>query len=124
MRPVGSFTLGLALVFACGCSSSPEGPDYGGEEGKQIANLVERMNDDTTSVAKLKASFASGVPAAKKDVKTYRRFHYDLKHAEVTGDSATGTVAIESHAGGDAVEREWTFVKEGDGWKIKSAPLP
>jgi hypothetical protein len=124
VRSVSSSVLGLILTLACGCSSSPKGPDFGGEDGKQIAELVDRMNDDNSSVAKLKGSFANGSQAAKSDVKAYRRFRYDLRQTEVTGTTATGTVVIEKHSGGDPVEKEWTFVKEGDAWKIKTAPTP
>ena len=124
MRLATGAAFGLFLVLSGGCSSSPQGPDFGGEDGRQLAELVERMNDDTTSVAKLKETFVSGTPAAKKDVQTYRRYRYDLKQANVEGDTATATVLVEKHTGGEPVEKNWSFVKEGEKWKIKAAPLP
>jgi hypothetical protein len=113
--------LGLA---GCG-SSTPRPPDFGGEDGQQIAVLVERMNDDGGRPTQLKQLLAAGTPAGKQEAKTYQQYQYNLKgKVSVSGDTATGTVVIEKTDGGDKVEKEWTFVKEGDKWKIKSAPLP
>ena len=41
----------------------------------------------------------------------------------MSGGTATGTVVLEKAARNATVEKEWTFVKEGDKWKIKAAPL-
>jgi hypothetical protein len=42
----------------------------------------------------------------------------------VTGDTATATVAIARQTDSDNLkEVQWSFVKEGDEWKIKAAPL-
>ncbi len=115
----------LAIVGGCSSSDSPSPPDNGGEDGKKISELVERMNDESNSVAKLKDMFATGTPIEKKQTKTYSLYHYDLKgKVRVEGTTATGIVAIEKTAGGEPVEKEWAFVKEGDKWKIKSAPMP
>ncbi len=127
MRCVIEFCLILSFLFALGCGSSdtPIAPDFGGEDGKQIAAVVDRMNDESNTVSRLKESFASGTTIEKKQTKTYSQYRYDLKSkVSVNGDTATGTVTIEKNAGGDPVEKEWIFVKEGDKWKIKSAPLP
>ena len=116
----------LLLALAAGCSSeSQKPPDFGGDDGKKISELVDRMNDESNSVAKLKDIFATGTPIEKKQTKTYSLYHYDLKgKVRVEGTTATGIVAIEKTAGGEPVEKEWAFVKEEDKWKIKSAPMP
>ena len=114
------------MVLCVGGCRHTTGPDYGGEDGSKIAALVDRMNDDSNTIPKLKASFASGTPIGKKDVKAYPRFRYELKGSPtVDGDSATATVEVSTYTSNDAgSEKEWSFVKEGADWKIKSAPLP
>jgi hypothetical protein len=43
----------------------------------------------------------------------------------VSGTTATAKVRVDPASGGATVgEVEWTFEKEGEKWKIKSAPLP
>ena len=126
MRLACTFLSGLVLVLAAGCGSSASAPpDFGGEDGKQIADLVDRMNDESNTTSRLKSIFATGTAIEKKQTKTYPQYRYDLKgKVAVSGTTATGTVAVEKQAGGDSGEKEWTFVKEGDKWKIKTAPLP
>ncbi len=126
MRLVGALLTGLVLVLAAGCGGAASAPpDFGGDDGKQIADLVDRMNDESNATSRLKSIFAAGTAVDKKQTKTYPQYRYDLKgKVTVNGTTATGTVAIEKQAGGDPSEKEWTFVKEGDKWKIKTAPLP
>ena len=125
MRQLGIPLLGLIGLSAASCRHTAQ-VDYGGDDGNKIAALVDRMNDDSNTIPRLKASFASGTPIGKKDVKTYPRFRYEVKGSPmVVGDSATATVEVSTHAGNDhGSEKEWTFVKEGADWKIKTAPLP
>jgi hypothetical protein len=116
----------VTLIWCVAGCRHTTAPDYGGEDGGKIAALVDRMNDDSNTVPKLKASFASGTPIGKKDIKTYPRFRYEIKgNPTVSGDSATATVEVCAYSGDDTgSEKEWTFVREGADWKIKSAPLP
>jgi hypothetical protein len=121
-----SLVLALALGFVTGCGeSAPTPPDVGGAEGKQIADLIDRMNDDNNSIPKLKATFAAGTPLGAKDAKTYPQYQYNLKgKPEMSGTTATATVTVQKAAGGTPTDKQWEFVKEGDKWKIKAAPLP
>jgi hypothetical protein len=115
----------LALLIA-GCSSSgapaPSGP---GDDGKLIADLIEQMNDDGGRDRQLKTMFAAGSPAGKAEARAFQQYRFDLKgKPNVSGTTATATVVLEKHKGGTPAEKEWAFVKEGDKWKIKDAPLP
>ncbi|HYW80950.1 MAG TPA: hypothetical protein VE890_15320, partial [Thermoguttaceae bacterium] len=52
-------------------------------------------------------------------------FGGDSEKATVTGDTAKATITVTNADDGSVVgEVEWEFVKEGETWKIKSAPLP
>lgn len=122
IRPL--FALALALAFGCS-SSNPAPPDMGGDDGNQIAALVDQLSDEGGRAKQLKGMFATGVPAGAKEAKAYQPYRFDLKgKPSVSGTTATATVSIEKHSGGTAVEKPWEFVKEGDKWKIKAAPLP
>lgn len=112
-------------VIGCG-SSTTQPPSYGGEDGTKIARLVDQMNDDSNTVPKLKAAFAAGSPVGKKEAKTFPQYRYEIKgNPNVSGDTATATVAVARQvASNSGSELQWTFVKEGAEWKIKSAPLP
>jgi hypothetical protein len=115
----------LGLTLGCG-DASPKPPDLGGEDGKQIAQLVEQLNDDSGSPAKLKATFATGTPPSKAEIQKFPLYRYDLKgKPEVSGTSATAKIDVILNSSSESKgEMEWTFVKEGDKWKIKTAPLP
>lgn len=129
MSLFGRVFIAAALLAAVGCgggsSDAPKPADLGGDDGKQIGELVDQMNDDSGRAAKLKGLFAAGSAAGAKEAKAFAQHQYNLKgKPTVSGTTATATVAIEKASGGTAVEKEWAFVKEGDKWKIKSAPLP
>ena len=125
MRQLAIPLLSLFALSAASCRHTAQ-VDYGGDDGNKIAALVDRMNDESNTIPKLKASFVSGTPVGKKDVKAYPRFRYEVKgNPVIAGDSATATVEVSSQTGdGPGNEKEWTFVREGADWKIKSAPLP
>jgi len=129
MRSKCLMFLGFLLLLTAGCNDSAVAPvplDFGGgDEGKQIAELVDRMNDQSNSVSRLKASFATGTAIGYQATRQYPKYRYELKGTvSVNDNTASATIAIEPHAGGTLVEKPWTFVKEGTAWKIKSAPMP
>jgi hypothetical protein len=117
----------LAVLAVCllgaGCGGGPSPPDYGSEDGKQIARLVEELNEATSDEKRFRQAFAGPAP---KDRKHFNAHLFDVDGAPaVTGDSATARVKVRSDGEGkDRGTQEWTFVKEGGQWKIKSAPLP
>ena len=123
MRAFSRLLLAAAVAGAAGCGQStslPPAPDLG-EDGRQIATLVDRLNEDSSRPSHLKQLFAAGATA---DSRALRQYQYGLKDKPaVSGGTATGTVVLEKAAGNATVEKEWTFVKEGDKWKIKAAPL-
>lgn len=118
--------LALLLGLLAGCAhSAAKLPDYGGDDGNQIAKLVDQMNDDSNTIPKLKAVFATGTPVGKKDIKSFPQFRYEIKgNPNVNGDVATATVVVSRHTTSGSCDKVWNFVKEGTDWKIKSAPLP
>lgn len=114
---------GSILLTGCG---GPVGGDFGGPDGKLIADLIGDFDDLKNNPRKLVTAFAKGAVPAEEVQPKFRRYMFFLVgKPTVSGNTATATIAIEVPSTGDQVgERTWEFVKEGDAWKIKSAPLP
>jgi hypothetical protein len=115
--------LGL-LALGCGPSAPPTGGlDMGGPDANKVATLVEDMNEAKGDAKKTAALFVAGV---RPETKKLAQFDYSIVGKPViNGTDATCKVrADKAPTGEKAGEVEWAFVKEGDKWKIKSAPLP
>ncbi len=118
----------VAVVFAvpgCGSNGSngPPALDFGSEDGKKIAELVSDLNEAKATAQKFKTLFVAPAPS---NWKTYEALNFDVVgKPKVDGTQATAKVKIRSDADqAEKGEKEWAFAKEGDKWKIKSAPLP
>lgn len=116
--------LGLLGMIGCGGGDPGKGADMGGAEGKLVAEAVENLNDTAGNAAKFAKAFAKGsAPVAGK--KYGGLAYYIVGKPVVTGEQATCKVRVEKAADGTSLgEQEWSFVKEGSDWKIKSAPIP
>ncbi len=113
---------GLLIPMVSGCSGTPTPPSYGSEDGKKIAELIADFNDGMSDVKKFNTNFAT------KPTKTnteYGRYMYDVSGSpSVNGEQATAKIKVTRDNGKDKGVADWTFVKQGDKWKIKEAPLP
>ena len=117
------FSILLTSVAGCGSSGSVALPDYGSEEGRRIAEFVDYFNDYTVDNKKFKQAFASGAPSSRKE---YEQFRYEVKvgSPKIDGANATATVNIYNESNHEVIAtKEWTFIKVGESWKIKDAPL-
>jgi hypothetical protein len=113
--------LGVLAAGLAGCSSTPKPPDYGSDDGKAIALLIEEVNDCKADGKRLAQLFAEPV----KDLKKYDPYNYDLSGKPVvSGETATAKLKVRADDGTEKGTTDWTFVKAGDKWKIQSAPLP
>ena len=118
------FLTALLALASCG---GPGGTDYGGADGKLVADLIYGL-DDTLQNPKSFTAAVTKEAAAKiaAEVSRYRGLTYSVVGKPVVnGEAATAQVAMEQTFTGKKLgEKEWTFVKQGDGWRIQSAPLP
>lgn len=116
----------VASVLAlAGCGGSDGQPlDMGGEDGGKIATVIEDLNDVIGDNKKLDTLFVKGAKPA--DVKKMTKYGYTIVgKPSVSGTTATAKVRVDPAGGGATVgEVEWAFEKDGDKWKIKSAPIP
>lgn len=117
--------VGLVLVAGCG-GGKPGAPDRGSPEGAEIAKKMDGLVEDKSRPERYKFYFVKGAEPKGADVKKFASFDYDLIGApSVSGTTATASVKVRKADAGEEVGKvEWAFVKEGNDWKIKSAPLP
>lgn len=108
-----------AFLFGCGDKKS-ELPDMGGDDGRAVAELVEEMSDATSNTKKLNKLFANGSKPPELS-KLKGCMFYIVGKPTVSGTSAEAKVKIDK--GAQSSEKDWTFEKVGDKWKIKTAPL-
>jgi hypothetical protein len=110
------------ILFLSGCTRGTPVQDFGGEEGKQIADLIDDLNDFKWTDEKIVSNFASnaGIPSSAD----LSRFDYSIiGQPQVDGDSATCNIRLDHLDGAPASEREWRFKKVGGSWKLETAPL-
>ncbi len=110
-----------------GCGGEHPGDVPVAGDARAISDLVEELNEARMDLKKATSLFAKQATPEKTAFKKYAPFSYwaNVGKPIIDGDSATLKVAIrDEKTGDDAGQFDWSFVKEGEGWKIQSAPLP
>jgi hypothetical protein len=112
------------LPATLGCNKT-QGPGLDSDEGR-IGVLVCDVNDARTEPKLLARYFA---PDARPDrqllSKLKKHSIAEVGKATVAGDQATTQVLVHDGATGKNIGTvEWTFVKQGDAWKVKSTSMP
>jgi hypothetical protein len=109
-----------ALAFLAGCRASSN--DAGGlAEGDQVRQFVRSMDGKSKFLAD---RFAKGSAPAAGDLAKYGKYKYRVDgNPSISGESATAKIKLLDDKDQQVGTAEWTFVKEGGQWKIKTAPL-
>jgi hypothetical protein len=92
----------------------------------KVEQLLMSMPDLAGDPATLAKQFAEGAAPAPDKLKRYEQFEYQLEAApRLTGAGCTARVIV-TKAGSDEQVGivEWSLVKDGEAWKLQSAPLP
>lgn len=120
------FTVPLAIVVAgCGGGSGDAAPVA--DDARLISDVVEEFNEARLDLKKTTKLFAVGKVPAKAQFKKFAPNSYwpNVGGPRISGDAASMKVTVRNETTGDDVGVvEWAFVKEAEGWKIQSAPLP
>lgn len=115
----------ISLILIAGCAEKPVGvnaeltPD-------QIA-ISETINllKDARSPKKFKELFVGGKAPAK--ISKFQEKFIDIFDAaaaiQVNGNTANVEVMLIDSVADTETPKQWVFEKEGEAWKIKSAPL-
>src|SRR5262249_45099639 len=119
----------LGLVWAptvAGCGSSGGGGSSPGGGAKAIPGLVGGKKEARTDGRKGGGLFAKGgLPTAGRFKKYGGYSYYLVDKPRVSGTTTNVRVSVVNETTTkEAGKVEWSFVKEGESWKIKSAPLP
>lgn len=118
--------LALAVaVPAAGCGGPSDGR-FGSADGKKIAELISALADDKNNPKVFATHFAQGVAPKPADAKRFAPYSFFIVgKPAVSGTTATAKVDVWHELNSTKVGQvEWSFVKEGDTWKLKTAPLP
>lgn len=130
LQPARSIATCLSVLFILlvGCGSEPAGPPESTPENL-ISTKVNSVPDMAMIPAEFAKLFVDGQIPAGYSPKSYAPLTCEAKSVEIEGDTATVQVAI-TKTGAEVSDAEsvptseWTLVKQGEDWKIKTAPLP
>ena len=117
------FRIALLLPLS-GCGNGL--PEISQEE-KGIELLIDNWNNAKDNPKKAIEYFAQGSVPPADQLKRYREFTFAMTNRPSTsGSSVTLPIEITTiRAKQQNITRlEWTLEKEGDVWRIKTAPLP
>ena len=118
----------LALVatapFLAGCGKKKFGPDE--SESGQVAAEVRAIPDRTGNAQMFRDAFVEGSAPADSERARYSKYGFEpIGTPRIAGETATVEVRVyDDRAGKDVGNVTWTLVKQGEKWKLKTAPLP
>ncbi len=113
----------LSVFLLAGCG--PPGPAEGSDEDL-IREAISSVADLAGQPQRFQDLF-SGSPPDDATRARYGDYGYRIAEDAISqsGDSATVEVRLTAHATGDVVATmQWTCVRDGEAWKLESAPLP
>jgi hypothetical protein len=119
------FSAAALLLLAGGCGGSGAMPKKAPDD-QMLRGLIPSVRESAETAARFKTAFVEGAAPGDAERQRYFKYAYEIKPpVSFSGDEATVTVAVRSVASQEIVgEAQWTAVKSGDEWKLKSAPLP
>jgi hypothetical protein len=110
-----------------GCGGSTDVAKPPTDEIALLGNLVSQIPDASSRPQNLKALFAKdGTVPSEADRKRMQKLQFQVNGAPTMKDgTATAEVQVRNSSSPEAPGKaQWTFVKENDQWKLKTAPLP
>lgn len=118
----GLMAIGLMWIAGCG-PRAPLAPPSG--DAAILRSLVTELADATDDPQRFKNFFANHAAPADAERVRYQRLNFDpVETAKIDGTTATIKVEVGDSKTPPKGPVEWIFVKEGERWKLKSAPLP
>ncbi len=110
----------LAGAVGCGKDKPPAATDR-----HKIVGLVSALSDAWRNPDSFERLFVEGAAPEAKQRPRFGQYSYDVKSTATEGDRIIATVIARDVKTGEAIgELQWTLVREGDQYKVQSAPLP
>jgi len=118
----------VSVITLVGCgegSGTKRGAVVALDDHQKVTALVTEFADTGSHLTMVKY-FVDGTRIGQSEYKKYIAYNYKVEgKPAIAGDSATAAVKVTSAKNEREVgTKEWQFVKNGDRWKLKSAPLP
>ena len=113
----------LALSIGCGSEVDQLEAEINAGEDEIVAQLASGLSDCVGNEDTFAAAFVNGSPVDEETRAKYQGFSFSTDLATISGDTATIPVVIENLDGQVVATVEWTAVKEGSNWKLKTAPM-
>lgn len=115
----------LVALAMVGCGSESQGPTYSSEDIKHITLLVDELSE--ASGRNFNQRFTKTAIPNRTEAGKFRKYAFAVGGLPtINGNEATAKVKLATNLdpNKEIAEKDWQFVKEENGWKIKSAPLP
>jgi hypothetical protein len=91
----------------------------------QVGQFIASLDDVKKDPKLLAPWFAAGAAPPAAELRKFAKYTCQADgRPTVTGDTATAKVKVLDANEHEVGQVEWTLVKEGGNWKLKSAPLP
>jgi len=111
-------------MLLLGCASSAN--DSRNTVDAEVTSYISSLDDTRERPRSFAKEFATGSVPDGTTLVRYARYTYEPTGTPTSADgNATVMVKISEAKSAKEVDRkEWSLVKEGLAWKLKSAPLP
>jgi hypothetical protein len=126
-RDSGLRNLVLRIALLLPLSGCGNGLPEISQEEKGIELLIDNWNNAKDNPKKAIEYFAQGSVPPAGELKKYRQYTFALTNRpSASGSSVTLPIDITTIGAKQQsiTKLDWTLEKEGDVWRIKSAPLP
>jgi len=108
------------LVAGCGKDKPPVATDK-----QKIMGIVSALSDAWRNPDSFQRLFVEGAAPDAKQRSRFGQYSFEVKSTSVEGERIIATVIAREVQTGNAVgELQWMLVREGDQYKLQSAPLP
>lgn len=123
-KTILSLCIGSLFAFQLGCSSGKS--EWNPTDADHIVATVSEISDARSEPDKLNSLFVAGSEPDEAWIEQSKQcmLRLDPEAVSVSGETASAVVEKEDNLEGSVTNTpQWQFQREGDQWKIKTAPL-
>ena len=114
----------LVIVLAS-CGGGGGQTEFMPTEEDSVREVISGLPGAASDPQEFRAMFVEGAAPAESERQKYGPYMCRANSLKIDGATATATVEVEDGNTGEIVgEVEWTLARQGEQWKLQSAPLP